>query len=440
MDVLVQHLVTRALGGGFVEPALRAEVRTTRAFAALTDEQWGWAMDFVTRGGRALVAYPQYTRVERRDGRCVVASPGLGRLHRLAVGTITSDPAVTVRFQRGARLGTIEESFVARLRAGDRFVFAGRVVELVRFRDMVATVRAASGGARGAIPRWMGGRSPLSTLLAGAVRRKLDEARRGEHRDAEMRLVGPLLELQAAWSLVPGPDELLLEHARSRDGYHVFLFPLEGRLVHEGLAALLAHRLTRQAARSVTVSGNDYGIELLSQTPLPVEERAWRELLAARDLVDDLLACVNSSELARRRFRDIARVAGLIFPGYPGQPKALRHLQASSELFFEVFTEFDPANLLLEQSRREVLEHELELVRLRAALARLAAQELRIVATRPFTPLAFPLWAERLRTQHVSSESWSQRVQRMLAALEERAEGGASRSRPRRRGATAASP
>jgi ATP-dependent Lhr-like helicase len=420
MDVLVQHLVTRALGGGFDEAALREEVRTTHAYSRLRDEEWSWAMDFVCRGGRALTAYPQYARVEVRDGRCEVASPRLARLHRMSIGTITSDPSVAVRFHRGGRLGTIEESFVSRLRPGDRFVFAGRVVELVRFRDMTATVRASS-GVRGTIPRWMGGKSPLSSQLAAAVRRKLDEGRRGAAAEREMQLVAPLLELQAAWSIVPGPDELLLEHARSRDGYHVFVFPLEGRLVHEGLGALLAHRLTRRTARSVTVSGNDYGVELLSPTPLPTGAEDWRELLEGEGLLEDLLACVNSSELARRRFRDIARIAGLIFPGYPGQPKALRHLQASSELFYEVFSEFDPGNLLLDQARREVLERELEVKRMRAALERLAEQTLQIVETRPFTPLAFPLWAERMRSQHVSSERWTERIERMAASLEERA-------------------
>ncbi|MHC4989486.1 MAG: helicase-related protein, partial [Planctomycetota bacterium] len=420
IDVLVQHLVTRALGGGFDERTLRDEVRSTHAFGPLTETEWRWAMDFVTSGGAALGAYPQYARVARSDDTCVVSSPQIARLHRMSIGTITSDSAVRVRFRGGRSLGTIEESFVSRLRAGDRFVFAGRVVELIRLRDMTAEVRAAR-GSKAFVPRWMGGRSPLSSRLADAVRSRLDAARCGRWEGEEMQRVRPLLELQARWSILPAPNELLIELTRSRDGHHAFVFPLEGRLVHEGLGTLIAHRIAEQRPRSLAVNANDYGFELLSAEPLPDTEDAWRALLDTSDLLEDLLCCVNSSELARRRFRDIARIAGLIFPGYPGQPKKLRHVQASSELFFEVFEQFDPDNLLLEQARREVLQRELEVARLRAALARIERHAIRLVPIRPFTPLAFPLWVDRIRSQHVSSESWTDRVQRMVESLEQSA-------------------
>lgn len=421
LDVLAQHLVTVATGGGFVPHDMLDEVRSTHAFADLTDEQWQWCLDFVMRGGPTLRAYPQYARVVAQpDGRCVVASAPIARRHRMTIGTITSDAAVKVAFANGRTLGTVEEGFIAHVRAGDHFVFGGHLLELIQLREMTALVRKAA-GRKAVVPRWQGGKSPLSTQLAAAVRRELDSFRRGEASSPEMRAVAPLLALQQRWSILPGPDELLIESIRTRDGHHAFVYPFAGRSAHEGLGALIAHRLARIEPRSIAVVVNDYGLELLSPTPLQLTDEDWRRLLATDALLDDLLACVNGSELARRAFRDIARVAGLICTGYPGQGKSARQLQASSELFFDVFSEFDPRNLLLEQARREVLDKQLEVGRIRSTLQRLAAMTLRRLEPASLTPLAFPLWAEHLREQHVSSERWTQRVQRAAQRLEREA-------------------
>lgn len=422
LDVLVQHLVTLACGDGFDPDQLKHEVRSSYAFANLTDQEWQWAMDFVTQGGPALHAYPQFARVAKReqDGRFIVASDQIQRMHRMSIGTITADAAIHVAFINGASLGTIEESFISRLRPGDRFVFAGRILELIRVHNMTAQVRKANRSS-GIIPRWMGGRSPLSNLLARAVRCKLDEARAGIYNSPEMQLVRPLLELQAAWSIIPKPDELLIERTGSRDGHHLFVFPLEGRLVHEGLSSLAAHRIASRAARSMHVTANDYGFELLSADPIELSEDEWRQVFTTDHLLEDLLACLNTTALARRAFRDIARVAGLIFPGYPGQAKTARQFQASSQMFFDVFTQFDPSNLLLDQAKREVLDRELEVKRLRETLDRIKQSKLVIIDTPNLTPLGFPLWAESIRTQHVSSERWSDRVKRMVVILEKQA-------------------
>ncbi|MFG0275485.1 MAG: ligase-associated DNA damage response DEXH box helicase [Phycisphaerales bacterium] len=418
LDVLVQHLVTMALGGGFDESSLRQEVRTTRAFRNLTDEEWSWAMQFVSTGGPALGAYPQHARIAPDDeSRWVVPDRRIQRTHRMSIGAITSDSAMRVKFQSGKTLGTIEESFIARLSPGDRFVFAGRVLELLRVRDMTAWVSRANTRS-GVVPRWNGGKMPLSSELAAAVRRRLDRAIAGDFDGPEMTLARPMLELQQRWSVLPASDELLIERTRTREGHHAFLFFFAGRHAHEGLGALLAHRLAQLAPRSVSATVNDYGLELLSPDAFDLDEPAWRRLIAPDRLLDDLLACVNASELSRRQFREIARIAGLIFQGFPGAQQSVRHLQASSELFFDVFTEFDPGNLLLDQARREVMSDQLEVRRLADALDRAAS--MRIVLTSPerLTPLAFPLYAETLRTQHVSSEAWSKRIERMVSSLE----------------------
>ncbi|MEM8835723.1 MAG: ligase-associated DNA damage response DEXH box helicase [Planctomycetota bacterium] len=422
LDVLVQHLVTVALGGGFDERTLLDEVRTTHAYRDLSDQEWSWCLDFVEKGGNALGAYPQYTRLRRADdGRLTASSKAIERTHRMGIGTITSDSAMLVKWSgRGGTLGTIEESFIGKLRPGDRFVFAGHLLEMVRVRQMTVEVKKGR-GKKATTPRWQGGRSPLSSQLALAVRRKLDAFRQGDVTDPELEAIAPLLEQHRAQSVIPEPNELLIETTKTRDGHHAFLYPFEGRLVHEGLGSLLAYRITRDEPRSIVATVNDYGVELLAPDPLDFDEPHWRALLSPNNLLQDLLECVNSSELARRRFRDIARVAGLINPGFPGENRAVRHLQASSELFFDVFRDFDPENLLLDQARREVLDQQLEVSRLRGALERLELMRCTIVGIERFTPMSFPLYAERLRAQHVSTESWMDQVRRLSAGLEEAA-------------------
>jgi ATP-dependent Lhr-like helicase len=419
LDVLVQHLVTVAAGGGFDEQALFDEVRTTFAFGHLTAEQWQWAMQFVTGASPALTAYPQYARIMPEDAptRYTIANQRIARWHRLGIGTITADTDIAIKYKSGHKLGTTEEHFISKLRLGDTFIFAGRVLELVQVKDMVATVQRSK-KKRGAVPRWGGTRFPLSTHLAHYVRQRLEQVREGQAADVETQAITPLLQLQQRWSLLPSEDELLIEATRSREGTHRFIYPFLGRLVHEGLGALMAYRLSRDAPRSITFSANDYGIELLFPEKVTLHERDWRALLSEDNLLEDLLACLNETQMARAQFREIARIGGLVFTGYPGQGKTARQLQASSDLFYEVFRQYDPDNLLLTQARREVLDQQLEIRRLRDGLQRIAQMRLQLQETRRLSPLAFPLWAESLRAQHVSSEKWHQRIERMRDQLE----------------------
>lgn len=428
LDVLAQHLVTVALGGGFAPPELLREIRTTHAYAGLTDDEWNWVLAFVASGGESLSAYPEYSRLEQEEGRYVLKNAALARRHRMSIGTILSDASMTVQYLRGRVLGSIEESFVARLRPGDRFFFSGTPLEFVRVRDMRVWVRRAP-NTRGAIPRWMGSRMPLSGELSEMLRRRLGEAAAGEYRGAELEALRPLLEIQREWSVIPRPDELLIERVKSRDGWHLFFYPVDGRLVHEGLAVLFAYRMSRLRPISFVMSSNDWGFELLSPEEAPVEEAlglrhgastapsAVAPLFSPENLSHDIPASLNAAEMARRQFREIARVAGLVFPGYPGSGKTSRQLQASSGLFFDVFERYEPGNLLLAQAYREVLERQLERSRLGRTLQRLSCA--RVVLTSPprFSPFSFPLLVDRTRNR-VSSEKLSEQIKRMQLALE----------------------
>ncbi|MCC6241623.1 MAG: ligase-associated DNA damage response DEXH box helicase [Gemmatimonadaceae bacterium] len=424
LDLLAQHLVTLALGGGFTKAEVLVELRSTRAYAQLTEQELDWTLDFVTRGGDALRAYPEYARVQQDGEVFRVTDRRVALRHRLNIGTIVSDASIAVRYMSGGRLGTVEESFVSRLNAGDRFIFAGKPLEFVRLRDLTAWVKRAK-GFTGAIPRWAGARMPLSTELSHAVRAKLEEARLNVFTGHEMQSVQSVLRTQADRSVIPQPDELLIEQYTSRDGHHLFIYPFEGRLVHEGLSALFAYRIAQLMPISFTFSCNDYGFHLLSPDPAPLEEALDAGLLSSAHLLHDITNSVNAAELARRQFREIARVAGLIFGGYPGQSKSLKQVQASSGLLFDVFTKYDPENLLVRQAHREVLERQLEASRIGRVLDRLSRGAVRVVAVDHPTPLAFPLLVDISRAK-LSSEKLADRVRKMTQAAERPSRPGVS--------------
>ena len=422
LDVLCQHILTIASADGFEPEEFLKEVRSTYAYRNLTDPEWEWCLQFLMSGGQALAAYPEFRKLQAvADGRRLqIADAKLAKEHRMSIGTITADAVLRVQYVSGRRIGTIEESFIDKLKPGDCFVLSGRLLQFVRVHEMTVLVKKAASRQRPRIPRWMGGRMPLSSELAGAVMQKLQEASDGIYRCAEMVAVQPLLQLQDAWSRIPIPGRLLVESVRSREGYHLFFYPFAGRLVHEAIGALFAWRLTRSLEASVTISANDYGFEILSNCKLLTSEQVPADLLTIDNLLRDIYACLNASEMAKRRFREIARVSGLVFQGYPGQQKSARQLQSSSGLLFDVFANYDPGNLLFKQAAAEVIEQQFELTRLREVLERLQQESVCLTHPPRFTPFAFPLMVDRLR-ERLSSEQVQNRVSKMQIALEKEA-------------------
>ncbi|WP_447578646.1 ligase-associated DNA damage response DEXH box helicase [Achromobacter kerstersii] len=416
LDVLAQHAVTLALGGGFDRDELYQEVRGTHAYAGLDAATWQAVLDFIVQGGRALAKYPDFHRVVRDDDGCYrVHDRRIALRHRLSIGTITADGAVSVKYLRGGSLGSVEEGFLARLRPGDRFQFAGRTLELVRLEGMTAYVRRAKGG-DGPVATWQGGRMPLSTQLAREVQSLYTEP--GAH--PEMRAVEPLLRIQEQASALPQPGRLVAERIGTRRGMHLFLFPFAGRAVHEGMAAMLALRWGRRQANTFSYTVNDYGLMLTLAEPAALDGALLRQLLSPDDMADDLRDGVNLGELARRQFREIARVAGLLTPSLPGRAaRSLRQVQASSGLLYDLLRRYDPDHLLLAQAEREVFELQLEAPRLMAALRDCQARTLALTEPRALTPLSFPLWTESLRGQ-LSTETWQARVRRAAEQLEKR--------------------
>lgn len=416
IDVLAQHCITLALGGGFEAEALYREVRATHAFADLSLSDWQNTLNFIVQGGQALSNYPDYHRVvQDENGIYRVTDKRVALRHRLSIGTITADGGVLVQRMRGGRLGTIEESFISRLKPGDRFKFAGQALQLVRFENMTAYVRNAKSN-EGVVPTWQGGRLPLSPTVGREVERLLDCA----DDSVELKALAPLRALQARASALPSPRILLIEVFEGPRGQMMGLYPFAGRAVHEGLAALLALRLSQVAPNSISFAVNDYGLMLTPAVPIDLDEQAWRNLMKTEALQSDLKISFNLAELARRQFREIARVTGLLPPSLPGRaPRSLRQLQVSSGLLFDVLRRYDPDHILLAQAEREVFETTLDITHLSATLEACNTRELSLQRPAHLTPLAFSLWAEHLRGQ-LSTEDWQTRIRRAAEQLEKR--------------------
>ena len=432
LDVLLQHLTSLACGPGF-EPAQQlVAVRTAWSYRQLSDDDWQWCLRFLEQGGDCLGAYPRYRKLEREPLTPGTNEPFLyrvkektiARLHRLNIGTITADRAVTVRFVRGAVLGHVEEAFIGRLKAGDVFFFAGRQLEFVRLREMTAQVKATTKKSS-TVPAWSGGQLALSDLLSQHLRAEVDRCARALAGEAsldspELQALEPLLQRQAQLSRLPKQDDLLVEVCRSREGSHLYAYPFEGRFVHEGLGFLWAWRLAHQQPSTITVSVNDYGFELLAPKGYPFEELFdlhGDALLDSTNLEADLQQAINLSELCRRRFRAIAQISGLVLNGYPGQARSGGQLQISAALLFDVFSQHEPQNRLVAQARSEVLSEQLDLPRITGALQRLQRCTLQLECTPRPGPLAFPLLAERLNNR-MSNESLLQRLERLRQEAE----------------------
>lgn len=436
-DVLVQYLGTLACGDGFYPDQIFEEVKRTYCYSELTKDEWNELLYFITSGGNALQQYDEYKKVEVLNGLYKITSRRIAMRHRLHIGTIVSDNMMKVKFMSGGYVGVIEEGFISRLEPGDAFTLAGRQLELIAIKDMTVLVKK-SNKKKSIIPSWMGGRLPLSASLGKVLRQMVDEAAEGSwplavgsstklnktpsqtttngQRPIELQVLQPLFSLQKSLSHVPAANELLIEQIETRDGFHLFVYPFEGRLVHEAMAALLAYRIGKLLPITFSIAMNDYGFELLSDQPIPVDDSNVYDLFSLDNLITDIQHSVNSTEMAKRKFRDIAVIGGLIFQGFPGEYKKTRHLQASAGLLFNVFNEYDPNNVLIRQAYQEVFDVQMEEVRLRDMLQRVQASKIVLTYPERFTPFSFPIKVDSMR-ESLTSEKLADRVRRMQEQL-----------------------
>jgi ATP-dependent Lhr-like helicase len=413
MDVLIQYMVTLAVSEGFKADELFTEIKSTYAFADLTRNEFNQLLDFITTGGKTLAQYDEFLKVEVENGVFKVNSRRVAMRHRLSIGTITSELSIRVKWLSGGSLGTLEESFISKLKPGNTFWFAGRSLEFIKIKEMSAYVKKST-ARKGLIPSWAGGRMPLSSQLSAVFRDKLDEVANGIEQDEEVIALKPLFDLQSQLSHLPQSHEFLIESFKSREGHHLLFYPFEGRLVHEGMASLLAYRISKIKPASFSIAMNDYGFELLTDEDIPIEQALEDAAFFSIDnLLEDIQHSLNANEMARRRFRDIAHIGGLVFTGYPGQQVKNKHLQASTSLLFEVFNEYEPDNLLVRQAYNEALAFQLEEFRLRMALQRIVKQTIVLKTIERPTPFAFPIMVDSLGRERLTTETLEERISKM---------------------------
>ncbi|MCR9226731.1 MAG: ligase-associated DNA damage response DEXH box helicase [Flavobacteriaceae bacterium] len=416
-DVLIQYLTTLAVSDGFYPDDIYPEIKQTFCYRTLTKEQWQWLLNFLVIGSQSLKSYDEYKKVEiEEDGKFKVNNRAVAMRHRFQIGTIVGDAIISVRYQKGGYIGSIEEYFISKLSPGDVFTFAGRNLEFIRIKGMSAHVRNSSKRTN-KVPSWMGGRLSFSAKMSELLRQELYTAElEFSEQSEEIRALQQMFSKQREESIVPQPYQFLIETFKTRDGYHHMFYPFEGRAIHEGMSSLLAYRISLLAPITCSLAFNDYGFELLSDRQINIQEVLDNNLFTPEYMLSDLQKSLNSNEMARRKFRDIAVISGMVFTGYPEKGVKMKHLQSSSELLFDVFRDFEDDNLLYQQAYTETFEHQLEEGRLRLALERIAQQEIVWKQCSQPTPLSFPIITDRLR-EKLSNEKLADRIQRMMAKL-----------------------
>jgi ATP-dependent Lhr-like helicase len=412
-DVLTQYLLTLAAGDGFEPDQIFGEIRKTHAYRELKRKIFDKIILSIVQGGESLSAYQEFRKAEQEGNLYIIKEKSIALRHRLSIGTIVSDPVMKVELRSGKVLGTIEEYFISKLNPGDVFWFSGKNLELLSIKNLSAIVKPA-GRKKGVVPQWLGGRMPLSSQLSEIIRRKISS---GSYTEPELLKLKNLFDIQQQISVIPRLNQLLVEKLQTKEGFHLFVFPFEGRYVNEALAWLTVHRLSSLTPGTFSIAVNDFGFELLSDTEPPIGKAIDKGLFSLKELYEDLNKSMNFGEMAKRRFREIATIAGLIFQGYPGKSIKNKHLQASAGLFFSVFNQYEPDNLLIRQAYDEVLSLNLDKQRLEKAIKKLETSEIILQNTSQPSPFAFPLLAERMR-ETMSYEKWEDRIEKLSAKLE----------------------
>ncbi len=410
-DVLAQHLTTLASGEGLDLEEAKKEVRSTYAFRYMNDQHFDNLISFLVHGGRSLSAYPYYHRLKEFKGKLLLHDKKMLQQHMMNIGTITSDPSIKIQYMRGGTLGSVEESFVGRLKKGDVFVFAGKTLEYVMIKDLTLFVRQAPAKS-GVTAIWGGSRMPLSSLLTSFLKETFELIEQGRFNHPLVKFLSPITEVQRALSRLPGREFLLIEETLTREGRHLFIFPFEGRLIHEALASILSVRMSAETKVTFSFAVSEYGLEILGPEDYVFKVKDMKRYLSMENLSLDIQKSLNMTQLAKKQFREIAQVSGLIQKNTAHQKRTMKNLQMSSSLLFDVFSAYEPEQPLYNQSFEEVKFFQFQEERLITVLKKLEVMPFEFYKTSRPSPLAFPLVAERIGSR-VTSETLQERLQRM---------------------------
>jgi ATP-dependent Lhr-like helicase len=381
-DVLAQHIMALACAGPIDPAELHAEITGAWPYAALTRAELDALFQFVSTGGYALKAYDRFQRlVQNPDGTWRLAHPRIAAQHRINAGIIVDQPALDIRFANGRKLGTIEEGFAATLSPGDRFFFSGMSLELIRQTEGELVVRASTKSAR--IPSWGGTRMAMTTHLANKVRRFIASPGEWHRFPAD---VHEWLAMQQIRSVLPRPDQLLIETFPHEKLHYMVVYSFEGWNAHQSLGMLLTRRMEERGLKPIGFVSNDYALGISSLEPVTDP----RSLFSSDILDDEFIAWVEESSLLKRAFRDVAVISGLIERQQPGARKTSRQVSFSTDLIYDVLRRYEPDHLLLKAAWADARARMTDVGRLGELLDRAADTIVHKVLDR-VSPLAVPV-------------------------------------------------
>ena len=382
LDVLAQHILGVACAGPFVESELLDEVRGAAPYSGLTEEVWRRVLDYIATGGYSLRAYDKFKRLtEFAPGQWRVNKPGVVQQHRMNAGVIVDNPMMDVRFQNGRILGRVEEGFGSTLSVGDHIFFAGLSLEVIRFQDTDIVVRASSKQAR--LVTYGGQRMSMTTHLADRVRAFLADDREWHRFPDDVR---EWLEVQARRSILPQPDQLLVETFPREGRHYMCVYSFEGWNAHQSLGMLITRRMETAGLKPLGFVANDYAIAAYSLEPVDDP----RPLFSPDILEHEFIEWVEQSHLLKRAFREVAVIGGLVERQHPGKRKTGKQVSFSTDLIYDVLRKYEPEHLLLRAAWDDARGRMTELGRL-ARLVDRAAETMVHVKSSRVTPLAIPL-------------------------------------------------
>ena len=381
LDVLAQHVMACACAAPFGEGAMLAELQSALPYSALDAAALARVLDYIATGGYALRAYDKFRRLVHEGEMWRVAHPRFIAQHRLNAGIIVEATMLTVRFRNGRKLGRVEEGFAATLSTGDTFFFSGLSLEVEKIDGEELIVRASSRPAR--IPSYGGTRLALSTHLAARVRTFLSDDSQWPRFPPDVR---EWLEMQQRRSVMPAPGQLLVETFPHQGRHYMVCYPFEGWNAHQSLGMLLTKRMEREGLKPFGFVANDYALATYGLAPV-TDPRA---LFSADILEDEFVEWVQSSNLLKRAFREVAVIGGLVERQHPGKRKTGKQVTFSTDLIYDVLRRYDPDHLLLKAAWEDARARMTDVGRLANLLDRAADTILHIDVPR-VTPLAVPV-------------------------------------------------
>ncbi len=382
LDVLAQHILGVACAASFDEKELLAEIRSSASYAGLKDETFTEVLNFIATGGYALKAYDRFRRlVPEGDGRWRIARPQIAAQHRLNAGVIVEQPLLTVRFRNGRKLGTIEEGYASTLAPGDHFFFAGLSLEVEQFKDTDIIVHASKESGR--IVTYGGQRMSMSTHLANRVRHMLAD-RNDWHRFPDD--VREWLEVQDRKSVIPEPQQLLVETFEHEKLHYMVAYSFEGWNAHQSLGMLITRRMESKGLKPLGFVANDYALACYGLEPISDPKTLFSPDILEQEFVD----WVEQSLLLKNAFREVAVIGGLVERHHPGKKKSGRQVSFSTDLIYDVLRRYEPGHLLLRAAWDDARARMTELGRLVRLVDRASATMLHVDTGR-ITPMAIPL-------------------------------------------------